>query len=80
MLKSQPHRKQQDLNDESNSQGLNYAFNPDPIITYDHMEDQSGSGLRYFSQPTPPNDLKLKSLVYEELIIFMLLVLLVLTN
>ena len=80
MQKSQPQRKQQDNSEHSNSQGLNYAFNPDPIITYDHMEDQSGSGLRYFSQPTAPHDLKLKSLVYEELIIFMLLALLVLTN
>lgn len=80
MQKSQPHRKLQDHNDESNSQGMNYSFNADPIITYDHMDEQSGSGLRYFSQASTPNELRLKSLVYEELIIFMLLALLVLTN
>jgi len=80
MQKSQPHRKQHDSTVTPNSQGMNYLFSPDPIITSDHIEEQSGSGLRYFSQPTSSNDLKLRSLVFEELIIFMLLALLVLTN
>lgn len=57
-----------------------FGLNSDPVITYDHMSEETGFRKRYFYQKSQNYDVRLWTVFFEEMIIALLLLLLILTN
>ncbi len=67
-------------NKELNSANHLFANSSDPVITYNHMDEESSFRKRYFSKDQHPSEFTIWPLLFEELVIALMLVLLFLTT